>query len=48
MTIDSFNKASNNIFKHTEKLQGEWKPYEYIQATRPIVILDEAQNFETN
>ncbi|WP_339179082.1 DEAD/DEAH box helicase family protein [Bacillus sp. FSL R5-0560] len=48
MTIDSFNKASNNIFKHTEKLQGEWKPYEYIQATRPIIILDEAQNFETN
>lgn len=48
MTIDSFNKASNNIYKHTEKLQGEWKPYEYIQATRPIVILDEAQNFETN
>lgn len=48
MTIDSFNKASNNIFKHTEKLQGEWKPYEYIQATRPIMILDEAQNFETN
>lgn len=48
MTIDSFNKASNNIFKHTEKLQGEWKPYQYIQATRPIVILDEAQNFETN
>lgn len=48
MTIDSFNKASNNIFKHTEKLQGELKPYEYIQATRPIIILDEAQNFETN
>lgn len=48
MTIDAFNKASNNIFKHTEKLSGEWKPYEYIQATRPIMILDEAQNFETN
>ncbi|SOC24538.1 type III restriction enzyme [Ureibacillus xyleni] len=48
MTIDSFNKASNNIYKHTEKLQGEWKPFEYIQATRPIIILDEAQNFETN
>ena len=48
MTIDSFNKASNNIFKHTEKLQGELKPYEYIQSTRPIIILDEAQNFETN
>lgn len=48
MTIDSFNKASNNIYKHTEKLQGEWKPFQYIQATRPIIILDEAQNFETN
>lgn len=47
MTIDTFNKASNNIFKHTEKLQGEWKPYQYIQATRPIMILDEAQNYET-
>ena len=47
MTIDAFNKASNNIFKHTEKLQGERKPYQYIQATRPIMILDEAQNYET-
>lgn len=47
MTIDAFNRASNNIFKHTEKLSGEWKPYEYIQATRPIMILDEAQNYET-
>jgi type III restriction enzyme len=48
MTIDAFNKASNNIYKHTEKLPGEWKPYEYIQATRPILILDEAQNFESD
>lgn len=47
MTIDAFNKASNNIYKHTEKLPGEWKPYQYIQATRPILILDEAQNFES-
>jgi len=47
MTIDAFNKVSNNIFKHTEKLQGEWKPYQYIQATRPIMIIDEAQNYET-
>lgn len=47
MTIDSFNKASNNIYKHTEKIPGEWKPYQYIQATRPILILDEAQNFES-
>ncbi|MBY0062358.1 restriction endonuclease [Priestia aryabhattai] len=47
MTIDAFNKASNNIYKNTEKIQGEWKPYQYIQATRPILILDEAQNFES-
>lgn len=47
MTIDAFNKASNNFYKHTEKLPGEWKPYQYVQATRPIVILDEAQNFES-
>ena len=47
MTIDAFNKASNNIYKHTEKLPGELKPYQYIQATRPILILDEAQNFES-
>ncbi|HAF0292487.1 TPA: type III restriction endonuclease subunit R [Salmonella enterica subsp. enterica serovar Typhimurium var. 5-] len=48
MTIDAFNKASNNIYKHTEKLPGGWKPYQYIQATRPILILDEAQNFESD
>src|SRR5690625_1916869 len=47
MTIDAFNRANNNIFRHTEKLPGEWRPFEYIQATRPIVILDEAQNYET-
>jgi type III restriction enzyme len=47
MTIDAFNKSSNNIYKHTEKLPGELKPYQYIQATRPILILDEAQNFES-
>ncbi|UYP07268.1 restriction endonuclease [Priestia megaterium] len=47
MTIDAFNKAKNNMYKDTEKLQGEWKPYQYIQATRPIIILDEAQNFES-
>lgn len=48
MTIDAFNKASNNIYKHTEKVSGEWKPYQYIQATKPILILDEAQNFESD
>lgn len=47
MTIDSFNKSSNIIYKPTEKLQGEWLPFQYIQATRPILILDESQNYRS-
>ena len=47
MTLDSFNRISNNLYKPTEKLQGEFKPYEYIQQTRPILILDEPQNMES-
>ncbi|MEM9339276.1 MAG: DEAD/DEAH box helicase family protein [Bacteroidota bacterium] len=45
MTIDSFNRETNVLFKPTEKLQGEKLPYEYIQETRPILILDESQNY---
>jgi len=48
MTIDSFNKASNIIYKPTEKLPGEWLPVEYLQATRPILILDESQNYRSS
>lgn len=45
--MDSFNKSSNIIYKPTEKLQGEWLPIQYIQATRPILILDESQNYRS-
>lgn len=45
ITIDSFNKKSNTIFKKTDKLMGERYPYQYIQETRPILILDESQNY---
>jgi type III restriction enzyme len=45
MTIDSFNKESNVFYKPTEKLQGEKLPYQYVQETRPILILDESQNY---
>lgn len=48
MTIDSFNKSSNIIYKPTEKLQGEWLPIQYIQAARPILILDESQNYRSS
>lgn len=47
MTLDSFNKASNVIYKPSEKLPGEWPPIRYIQETRPILILDEPQNMES-
>lgn len=52
MTIDSFNKAlkentkGNVIFKSTDKLQGG-TPVHFIQATRPVLILDEPQNMES-
>lgn len=45
ITIDSFNGVKNVIYKPTEKLQGEKLPYQYIQETRPILILDESQNY---
>jgi type III restriction enzyme len=44
ITIDSFNKYYNRIFKASEELPGELLPYEYVQKTRPIVILDEPQS----
>jgi len=47
ITLDSFNKASNVIFKPSEKLPGERLPYQFVQETRPILILDEPQNMES-
>ncbi len=46
MTIDSFNKASNIINQSTDRLQGE-TPIYLIQSARPILILDEPQNMES-
>jgi type III restriction enzyme len=47
MTIDSFNRKANTIYKKTDKLMGERYPYQYLQETRPILILDESQNYRT-
>jgi type III restriction enzyme len=51
ITIDSFNRATgrypNRIFRTSEQLPGERLPYQYIQETRPILILDEPQNMES-
>ena len=46
MTIDSFNKARNVINQTTDRLQGE-TPIHLVQAARPILILDEPQNMES-
>jgi len=47
ITLDAFNKASNNLYKTSEKLPGERRPFQFIQETRPILILDEPQNMES-
>ncbi|MGE5701554.1 MAG: DEAD/DEAH box helicase family protein [Clostridia bacterium] len=47
INIDSFNKKENNIIhKENDRLSGR-KPIEFIQATHPIVIIDEPQNMES-
>ena len=47
MTIDSFNKSNNKIYKSIDQMQGE-KPIHLIQATRPVLVLDEPQNMESD
>jgi len=47
MTIQSFRLARNRIYRASEQLPGTMRPHEYIQKTRPILILDEPQNMET-
>lgn len=46
INIASFAKDENIINKHNDKLNGQ-KPIEFIQATNPLVIVDEPQNMET-
>lgn len=45
INIDSFTKDSNKIKQKGERA---FAPIEYIQSVRPIVIVDEPQNFETD
>lgn len=47
INIDSFNKATNNVIhQYNDRMSGR-KPIEFIQATNPIVIMDEPQNMES-
>lgn len=45
INVDSFTKDNNII--NTIRETGA-RPIEYVQATKPIVIIDEPQNFETD
>jgi len=47
MTIDSFNKDSNIMNQQRDSLHGE-KPIDLVNKTRPIMILDEPQNMESD
>lgn len=46
INIDSFAKDENIINRPNDKLTGQC-PVEFIQATNPVVIVDEPQNMET-
>ena len=46
MTIDSFNKSGNIIVRAMDQMQGQ-VPIDLIRAARPILILDEPQNYES-
>src|SRR5665647_2272029 len=47
INIDSFNKKDNNVIHDFRDQMGGHKPIEFIQATSPIVIMDEPQNMES-
>lgn len=47
INIDSFAKDENIINKPNDRLTGK-RPVEFVQSTRPIVIVDEPQNMETD
>lgn len=47
ITLDSFNKESNILNQNIDKLRGE-KGIDLISSTKPILILDEPQNMESD
>jgi type III restriction enzyme len=44
-TLAAFNRPSNIIYKPSDKLPGEFLPIDYLARTRPVVVLDEPQNY---
>lgn len=47
MTLDSFNKDSNIFNQRRDSSRNGRSPLEIVQATNPILILDEPQNMES-
>ncbi len=47
INIDAFNKDTNVLNQEQDRLSGR-KPIEFIQATYPVVIVDEPQNMESD
>ena len=47
ITIDAFNKDTNIIRQERDQSNG-YKPIDYIRQCKPIVIVDEPQNMETD
>lgn len=46
LNVDAFNKPENNIIHQEQDRLAGRKPIEFIQATHPVVIVDEPQNME--
>jgi type III restriction enzyme len=46
INIDAFRKSLNVIYKESDKLSGR-QPIEFVQAARPIVIIDEPQSVDS-
>ncbi len=47
INIDAFNKDTNVLNQEQDRLSGR-RPIEFIQATCPVVIVDEPQNMESD
>ena len=48
INIDSFNKKENNVIHQDRDQTLGRKPIEFLQATFPIVVVDEPQNMESD
>jgi type III restriction enzyme len=46
MTLDSFNKDSNIFNRSSDRMMGQ-KPLDLVRQARPILVLDEPQNMES-